>query len=295
VRLGVDCCVCPRLETKLRPMNGHRSPWCALSSVVLTAIDLAACAVDHGRAAGQDAAVPGGGGNSSTGGLNSSPAALPHAVALRPTCGEPSLYDQLAYAITGNRVVRYDGNYWSQFGDPRGPIDDVHAFGLWASRDAVVAVGAGGQVYRYRGDSSVPDLRLTAMLTDASAPADNSAVWGFASNDVWIGTADGQLVHDDGQNFSVAWSGQGDCRAIRAMWGRDGVLFFATGSLVFRWRNGSVDPILSVPCDLAEGLVVRSLWGDSPAEVFIAVQDASATSCGSGELFWFDGERIAPL
>jgi len=96
------------------------------------------------------------------------------------------------------------------------------------------------------------------------------------------------------------------------MWGQAGVLYFYTASTVYRMLGNQVEPTLTLPCDEWRSLSVRSVWGNSPSEVFIAIQNyrleqrvddqgsvstlpVPADSCGAIRILYFDGQRLGVL
>jgi hypothetical protein len=77
-------------------------------------------------------------------------------------------------------------------------------------------------------------------------------------------------------------------------------------------QGNQVEAILTLPCDEWRSQSVRSVWGNSPSEVFIAIQNyrleprvddqgsvstvpVPADSCGAVRILYFDGKRLGVL
>lgn len=193
---------------------------------------------------------------------------------------------KLGYAVYQDRVLRYDGMFWTQWGAPLA-APSTYAWGVWASPETVVVVADEGRIYRQEQG----ELRLQ----DGIPAGDYRATWGFAADDIWAGNNLGQLVHFDGQSWSMAAAIGGECLGIRSLWGSDGVLFFTTDHSVGMLKGSEVRLLLDYPCD--SPVSVMGIWGNSKQELFIAVQafDDIDGKCGGIELKWFDGSTVKPL
>ncbi len=133
-------------------------------------------------------------------------------------------------------------------------------------------------------------------------------MWGFAEDDVWIGSVRGTLKHWDGQVWTeIPWPAQSPYPegwvSIEQLWGADGVLFFRTYWQLVRCENLQCEEVAYWPCaeytdqGIAQcegGVSIRSMWGNSPQELFLAVN----TSVGGGSqtdtkfLLFYDGQQF---
>jgi hypothetical protein len=201
--------------------------------------------------------------------------------------GAPTIYDvavvssKLAYAVYGKRVLRFDGNLWTQLGSPLPTTTRA----VWAdASDVAIAADVGG-VYLIHADQ---DPVLAVGLPEG----DHTAVWGFAANDLWAGNSDGQVYHYDGQRWTYQFAADGP---ILKLWGSAGVLFLLTSTSFGRWDRGRMTVL-----DVSDGGDVsyfQDLWGNSPFEVFVSLVDRNAitSQCGPLKLRWFDGSAMHPL
>lgn len=219
--------------------------------------------------------------------------------------------EDLAYASAANRVLRYDGNRWTQLG---APLDTEHTIqAIWASREVLVAATSAGDVHVYRDGATEPESQLGVSTSAVWA------LWGFGATDVWLGNEDGQLMHYDGEEWSSFWSQAGGCRSVRKLWGADQVLYFASSSYLGVWRDGQVQDVIDGPCEeqdafmegTYEELRILGLWGNAPDEVFVALEQRTIDqritedglirtsippdACGSVRLHWFDGATVGRL
>ena len=212
----------------------------------------------------------------------------------RMTCSAASPFVQavhtvsakLAYAVYANRVLKFDGLNWVQFGAPL--ATDVIASAVWATSDVVLVAASSGRAFVYRNaDPRFPELQ-------AGLPAaDHLAAWGASGTDLWLGNSAGALLHFDGRSWSTAYQEAGECNAIQGIWGTADTLFFWTHSAVRHWHAGSVQTLLDGPCD--GPVTVRGVWGNSAAEVFVALEDSTANRCNNLKLLWFNGSELGPL
>jgi hypothetical protein len=192
-----------------------------------------------------------------------------------------------AYAALAGELVRYDGTSW-------GPVPVAfpgqrELFQLWANQDVVIGTGStAGRLYSLRGNAwTIEDTRTLETFT---------TVFGFASNDIWAGTAQEHLFHYDGTAWTqVSWPGGGCTQAggIYAMWGKDGVLFFATPTSLSRWNGTNVEVIAKWDCTTAT-TTIGGMWGNSPTELFVLMSDYSESRqpCGSQFLMHYDGSKF---
>jgi hypothetical protein len=203
---------------------------------------------------------------------------------------------KLAYAVSYDRVLTFDGDLWTQLGDPLPGVSVVRA--VWADSSTVVAAADGGHVF------AIPSGGTPVSLSGLSSQVDTVAAWGFGASDLWIGSAKGQLFHYDGAQWSqkatIPYAGSGSLRLLGTdgigklkLWGKDGSLFFVAGNVFGRWDGSGVRTL-----DTLEGKsYFAGLWGNSPSEIFLAVHDVQPSVVGCGQLRtrWFDGSKVGPL
>ena len=196
----------------------------------------------------------------------------------------------LSYAVYYAILLKFDGTFWNQWGDSLGTYPQTKAFTVWASSDTVLVGANSGNAFIYSSTNS-----NVATAQSGLPQFDNTAAWGFAPDNLWLGNSNGQLLNYNGSGWSVAATIAGDCRAIRKMWGIDGTLFFITNSSVGLLSNGNVQMLAEYPCN--GDIVVYSLWGNSVSEVFFAITDASlsASPCGDAQLLWYNGHTLVPI
>ena len=221
---------------------------------------------------------------------------------------------QRIFAIANDRLLSYNGSYFTQYGQPLPAIPFPNEYQLWADSRVVVVAAEAGKVYLYDDPTVDPQTLLVPDGKDATS------VWGFARDDLWVGSSDGRLAHYDGSAWSIAHPTEGNCSTIAHMWGADHVLFFASDNVVGRWNAGNFDTVLNGPCSqnvetppgVFEQVIIEKIWGNSPNEVFIALYERKETvvsyspgsvtysdvppdSCGQARIYWFDGQRLGRL
>jgi len=197
----------------------------------------------------------------------------------------------LAYGINDETVIRYDGEFW---GPMPGAITNQWIADIWADETRLFAISDGGIILMLQdGVWKQLDTRTLESF---------SSIWGFGETDIWAGTYEGSLFHYDGEEWErVAWQGDGcgSDTGIYDMWGSDGVVFFNTGAAIGRIEDSEIEVINTLPCpdysqDNFEPLEFTSIWGNSPQEVFIAVEDDSypRRECGINYIIWYDGKQF---
>lgn len=205
--------------------------------------------------------------------------------------------DALAYAATGTqqKLVRYGDLHWEPL-----PVDSPYQLNrVWAGDGALFGVGTFGTVVSLEESGW--------RVHDSGSVDDFSQVWGFSANDVWIASYSGQLRHWNGQTWSqVSWPGRSPWTdgwySVEGMWGADGAIFFHSFWQLVRCESATLqcEEIAYWPCtpysegnlDYCEGgVAIQSMWGNSPDEVFLAV-NAPVLDAGSRDnpfLLWYDG------
>lgn len=173
----------------------------------------------------------------------------------------------------GSSVHRYFERSWSQV-----DVIPSAAQAIWAS-DARVLVAASDGIY----ESAVS--RGTFLPRVDAPSADYTSVWALTEDDVWAGTSHGELVHFDGQRWTVFESGtQG---AITRLWGGDSEVFYMSDALLGRFKDGAAETLISTWA----GARLWDVWGRSAREVFVTLTDAALANyrCGAKRMLWFDG------
>lgn len=208
--------------------------------------------------------------------------------------------NELAYAASDHekKIMRYDADHWEPL-----PVDSPYEISrLWADQTSLFGVGPHGTVVSLEADGwHVHDIGSVDSL---------SQVWGFGPDDVWVAgaSADHNLSHWNGQTWSpVDWplhnpTDPSGWTTVEGMWGADGVLFFHTRWEIVRCTSSPLqcEQIAYWPCtaftegeiqDCKGSVVIQSMWGNSPQELFFAVS-ATPESAGHPEdayLLWYDG------
>ena len=218
---------------------------------------------------------------------------------------------QRVFAITEDRLLMLNGAYFTQYGII--PTSASPSYQLWADAQVVVVADHAGNVFLF------DDPTAAAQVLTVPDGMVVESLWGFGRDDLWIGDDKGRLAHYDGDSWTVLQVAHGNCQDVSQMWGAEHVLYFATQSYVGRWRDGKLDTVLDGPCvqdphllaGTYEQVTIERIWGNSPTEVFIAVEERKETmtivsngatysdvgpdSCGQFRLYWFDGQGLGRL
>jgi hypothetical protein len=210
--------------------------------------------------------------------------------------------DDLAYATLDSdpRLVRYDGSAWGPF--PGEPLPYAGRL-VWADGTSVFVAGDSGMILSHEdGHWTVHDTRTMESFI---------SLWGFSSDDVWAGTATGSVLHWDGLDWRrVEWPNLGDdsdechrrASSIEGMWGVDGVLFFHSSKQLVMWDGVEFVTLAYWPGEEVEDdgihfcdgrLLIRSIWGNSPTELFLAVEESERSPHLCEEyIMWWDGSAF---
>jgi len=207
--------------------------------------------------------------------------------------------DNLVYAISNleDKIVRFNGAGWEPV-----PVEmPYYVSCVWADATSLFAVGSSGTILSLEGDSW--------RIHDSGTLDSFTAIWGFAEDDVWVGSAEGYLFHWDGQVWNeVPWpdalAGTEHYASIGGMWGADGVLYFHTFWQLVRVDSSGLHNIAAWPCEEREdpnggtscegGVKINAIWGNSPEELFLAV-NAPLDHAGDDQnvfLLWYDGAQF---
>jgi hypothetical protein len=194
--------------------------------------------------------------------------------------------DSLAYALMGGtRVLVYDGQDWHSHATPL----PYPAQRLWADESNLIAVGSAGTLLRFQNDRwTLEDVGVLEKLT---------AIWGFAPNDLWIGTGTGKLLHFDGTTWTQRAEVRGQTcdtrQPVTGLWGANGVLFAHTPTALVRWKADELTTLGNWTCGFGTTQQVRALWGRHENEVFIGLVDQSFGSpCGTAFVAYYDGAEF---
>ena len=199
----------------------------------------------------------------------------------------------LAFSLSRDRVLQFDGNYWTQLGGPLPSAGTGSARAMWANASTIAIAADAGRIYIIQPGQ---DPVVQTGLPDA----DFTAIWGFGASDIWAGNAEGQLYHYDGANWSLKASlqdsSQGSSAApgIVKLWGSEGALFMISSATLGKWDGASITVL-----DSLDGVsqYYQGLWGNSPSEVFVTLFDgeSTASACGPFKARWWNGSVVAPL
>lgn len=116
----------------------------------------------------------------------------------------------------GRTLLYFDGTTWVRENLPAGFETIGH---VWAASRNDVFLGMGDAVYRWTGTLSSPQP-LTEVV---------SAIWGAASDDVYVTTYSGTLWHYNG-TWSVVSAAINVCGGARSVWGRSATDVYVVGN-----------------------------------------------------------------
>jgi hypothetical protein len=198
----------------------------------------------------------------------------------------------LAYAPLGQDVASYDGNVWTQY-QTRLP-SSVKT--LWADASTVAVALYSGEVFSSTNGGSWVSLGVpSGSSPDLVGINYFPIIWGFASNDIWVGFRDGRLFEFDGATWHERTKVVDTCAGwgIYGMWGMDGVLYVLSPNRLARWQSGALEIIKDFNCDTA----LASIWGTSISEVYVVGRNRSraGTTCGIIEVFRVNGLQVTEI
>jgi hypothetical protein len=200
--------------------------------------------------------------------------------------------NDLAYALTGDRALVYDGSTWTQFGEPfeTGPVRPV-SWRLWAGHGVVIATMDSGDVYISRGGAA---FEKSTLSSDVPGIHSYPSTWGFAGDDLWVGDRQGGLFSYDGAVWTQRDTLTDACgTGIKGMWGADRTLYLHTDHRFARYSGGRLEVLANLPCTAS----IRSIWGNSPSEVYLAIWDSRVenTACGGAVYLQWTGTALVRL
>ena len=169
--------------------------------------------------------------------------------------------DELGFAASGDRVLRWDGALWAAYGEPGGVVH-----GVWADKDVVVA--AGDSVWTKPTDDGE-----AAWVELAGAPTVTwRAVVARGADDVVVAGDDGTVAHWDGTAWATRFSSA--TIDLRALWlrpgtsGDEGVFAVGTGGQLVTTVDGNWKA-----SQIAQSSVVLSDVSGLPDGTLVAVGD----------------------
>jgi len=206
---------------------------------------------------------------------------------------------QLAFATIGTNLLVYDGAVWNVHPTPL----PFAATAMWADATSVVIVGDLGRISRLRDGVWTNSNRTIESLT---------AVWAGADDELWVGTAGGEILHRDREGtWQTTLSLRGvtciDRDPIRGIWGSGDTVYFHTDRALARWDGSALRELGNWTCALPDPnfgfnpRAIRNIWGNGPDELFVAMTDGSRffsrffDECGDGFVLYFDGTEFHRL
>jgi hypothetical protein len=199
-----------------------------------------------------------------------------------------------AFAAHLDRVYGFDGELWTQFGDPLRAIgNSVVGTSIWASGKQLY-IGTDRGVFFESTNPS--DLVPAVLISDEGV----TALWGSATDDVWSGDGHGRISHFDGTAWTRKWRAPGaetcpQMAEVLHVWGDNEVLFVLTRAQLLRQRKGKVETLMDLPCDGSSRF--WALSGTTADDVNVALEDSSfaTTECGTLGVLHFDGSDFTQL
>lgn len=135
----------------------------------------------------------------------------------------------------------------------------------------------------------------TLTLLEGVPAGNYQTAWGFGAKEVWLGNTAGQLAHNSDFGVASGWVviETGIAEPIEQLWGADGTIFFRTNTSLGRASEAGAELLVTGLTDTR----VRSIWGVSSTEVFVAIDDLQFERYACGGLFvtWFDGAQFHPM
>jgi len=195
-----------------------------------------------------------------------------------------------AFALAGSgHVLEHDGQGWTQR-----PV----AFGgraIWADDDELIVASNEGVVQRLIADVWVPEkVGSAAALT---------AVWGHNGGDLWVGDAEGRLLHFDGAGWQlVGQLGGVTCarqEPIMRIAGAGAHVWIHTPTQLARWNGSELESFGNWSCaplrsdESSNSLRIEDLSVVDEDNVFIAFLGGAVTAgCGDAYVVHFDGSAF---
>jgi hypothetical protein len=133
------------------------------------------------------------------------------------------------------RLLAFDGERWRS--NPALIPSPVSA--VWGDHETVLVAGRVGTVFWLEQGSW--------RLEDPGTLEHFTSVWGRARNDVWAGTAQGNVLHYDGVSWTpIGKLGGVTCEAtlpITGIWGSGDDVHFHSDAQLARWNGSKLQSI----------------------------------------------------
>lgn len=166
-----------------------------------------------------------------------------------------AISDTEAYAVGGERIVRFNGVFWGSFGDVFG----ASLAGVWANPDVVVVVGDDGLIARRQAGE------FEWTVDEVPSSADLKAVYGRAADDLWAVGAKTTILHFDGSTWTEV--NAGSTTVLHDVWvspgseGPEGVWAVGSNGRLLRTSGGTW-----VSEQIAQSSVtLNAIWGSGEA------------------------------
>jgi hypothetical protein len=178
-----------------------------------------------------------------------------------------------AFVSGVGKVIYFDGNAWTDLGDPGCNCRSVAA----VSHDEAFVVGAAGAVRHWTGSEWVD------VSSDVLSGVQLKDVWGASPRDVWA-ISDSTMYHFDGTEWTAFGATLPLGGRVMAIWGSgpDDVWVVGLAGMILHW-NGQVWFVQSLA---RFGTDLLAVWGSGPNDVWAG--GFVDCPCG-GALFHYDG------
>jgi hypothetical protein len=182
-------------------------------------------------------------------------------------------------------VWKFDGSSWTSL---RTWTNDMPV-ALAAGAGTAVAAGYNLLAWTF-------DLASGAGSALPGVPAsDYTSAWTYGPTSTLLANVAGGIAHNDGSKWTTLDTHFNDM--ISGMWGAaDGTVFLFSQANFGRWNAGTFVPTFAPTSDggAYPSHYFVDMWGNSPTEVFLAVNDRAfgGYTCGTTFLVWFDGQAF---
>lgn len=184
--------------------------------------------------------------------------------------------DEAGYALASDRLLAYESPEWREIAT----LASTSGSALWSGDETVVVAGYRQLAMRSEGGGDLAEL-------PGVPTGDYTAAWSFGA-EIWLANTAGQLVHFDGQDWSVTDTGTGEALQL---WGTaEGVLYFVGDKSFGRWTGSAIELFAERPAQ-ANAIRFTGIWGNGENEVFLSVVDQSLRDyqCSGAFMVFFDG------
>ena len=153
-------------------------------------------------------------------------------------------------------VARFDGTSWTTVLDGVGEM-----VGIWGTGPSDLYVSGDGRFFHFDGAAwtEIPTGLSTEWNEDRLL-----AVWGSATDDVWVGGYDGRILHWDGTRLDEAFRERGqNVHAIHGS-GPDDVFAVGTNGRIWHWEGAAWRRMES-----GTDAMLNGVFALSPLEVYV--------------------------